>query len=51
MPLLWALIVLLVLFWALGFFIVHLGTVIHVLLVLALVALVWNLLTGSRTAV
>jgi hypothetical protein len=44
--LLWAVTVILVLAWLLGFA-VNLGAWIHVLLVLALVALVFNLLTGA----
>jgi uncharacterized membrane protein len=42
-------IVILVLLWLLGFTVFHLGAVIHLLLVVALVVFVWNLLTGNRT--
>jgi hypothetical protein len=43
-------IVLLVL-WALGFFVVHVGGgLIHALLVIALIVIVYRLLTGQRVA-
>jgi hypothetical protein len=43
-------IVLLVL-WALGFFVVHVGGgLIHVLLVIALIVIVYRLMTGQRVA-
>ena len=48
---LWAVLVVLVILWALGFFLAHLGSIIHLLLVLAVIALVWNLITGRRTTV
>jgi hypothetical protein len=47
----WGLVVLLFVFWLLGF-IAHVGGgLIHLLLVVALVIFVINLLTGRRTAV
>jgi uncharacterized membrane protein len=48
--LLWTIFVILVIAWALGFFIVHLGTFIHILIVLAVIALIWNLVTGGLGA-
>ena len=49
--LLWALIVILAIIWFVGFLIAHVASpLIHVLLVVALVLLVWNVLTGSRAA-
>ena len=48
---LWTLIVLLMLFWLLGFAFDVAGGIIHVLLVIALVLFVFNLLTGRRTVV
>jgi hypothetical protein len=48
---LWTLIVLLLLFWLLGFAFDVAGGIIHVLLVIALVLFVFNLLTGRRTVV
>ena len=45
---LWTLIVLLLLFWLLGFAFDVAGGIIHVLLVVALVILVINLLSGRR---
>lgn len=45
--LLWTIIVILVVLWIIGFLIVHVGGgLIHILLVIALILLVWNLLTG-----
>jgi hypothetical protein len=41
--------VVLIVLWALGFFALHVGGgLIHLLLVLALIAIVYNLLTGRR---
>jgi hypothetical protein len=41
--------VVLIVLWALGFFVVHVGGgLIHLLLVIALIAVVWNLVTGRR---
>lgn len=41
--------VVLIVLWALGFFVVHVGGgLIHLLLVIALIAIVWNLFTGRR---
>ena len=49
--LLWGLLVLLVVLWLLGFLVVHVGgSLIHLLLVVAVVVLIINLVTG-RTAV
>ena len=48
---LWTLIVLLLLFWLLGFAFDVAGGIIHVLLVIALVIFLVNLFTGRRTTV
>ena len=48
---LWTVFVILLILWALGFFVANLGSVVHILLVLALIVLVYNLLTGRRTTV
>jgi uncharacterized membrane protein YtjA (UPF0391 family) len=48
---LWTLIVLLMLFWLLGFAFDVAGGIIHVLLVIALVLFLVNLITGRRTVV
>ncbi|MBN2848414.1 MAG: lmo0937 family membrane protein [Coriobacteriia bacterium] len=45
---LWTIIVVLVLLWLLGFSFNIGGGLIHVLLVIALIVLVYNLLTGRR---
>ncbi|HET7092182.1 MAG TPA: lmo0937 family membrane protein [Thermomicrobiales bacterium] len=47
---LWGLIVILVVLWLLGFFVVHVaGPIIHLLLIIALIVLVYQLITGRRT--
>jgi hypothetical protein len=48
---LWTLIVLLLVFWLLGFAFNVAGGIVHVLLVIALVLFVVNLLSGRRTVV
>jgi hypothetical protein len=48
---LWTLIVLLLLFWLLGFAFDIAGGIIHVLLVIAVVLFLVNLITGRRTVV
>jgi hypothetical protein len=45
---LWAIIVILFVLWLIGFAVHIGGSLIHLLLVVALVALVWNLITGSK---
>jgi hypothetical protein len=50
-PMLWTLIVLLMLFWLLGFAFDVAGGIIHVLLVIAVVLFLVNLITGRRTVV
>jgi hypothetical protein len=50
-PMLWTLIVLLLVFWLLGFAFNVAGGIIHVLLVIAVVLFVVNLLSGRRTVV
>jgi hypothetical protein len=48
---LWTLVVLLLVFWLLGFAFNVAGSIIHVLLVIALVLFVVNLISGRRTVV
>jgi len=48
---LWTLIVLLLLFWVLGFAFHVAGGLIHVLLVIALVLFLVNVISGRRTAI
>jgi Family of unknown function (DUF5670) len=46
---LWALFVILIILWLLGWLTFHVaGGLIHILLIIALIVLVWNLLTGRR---
>jgi uncharacterized protein DUF5670 len=48
---LWTLIVLLLLFWILGFAFDVAGGIVHVLLVIALVLFLVNIISGRRTVV
>jgi hypothetical protein len=46
---LWTIIVILFILWALGFFAFHIGgSLIHLLLVIAVIVLIFNLLSGRR---
>ncbi|HEX2763610.1 MAG TPA: lmo0937 family membrane protein [Allosphingosinicella sp.] len=46
---LWTLAVILFILWALGFFAFHVGGgLIHALLVIAVIVIIWNLVTGRR---
>ncbi|MDQ2654012.1 MAG: lmo0937 family membrane protein [Chloroflexota bacterium] len=46
---LWALIVILVVLWLAGFLVVHVGgALIHLLLVIAVIVLLYQLITGRR---
>jgi hypothetical protein len=45
---LWTIFVILLILWLLGFTVAHVGSLIHLLLVVALVVLVVQLLTGRR---
>jgi hypothetical protein len=49
--LIWGIIVVLVILWLLGFTIGHVGGIIHILLVIAVVLLIFNLLTGRGARV
>jgi hypothetical protein len=40
--------IILLILWALGFFVVHLGAVIHILLVIGVIVLIWHLVAGRR---
>jgi hypothetical protein len=47
---LWTLAVILVILWALGFLAFHIGGgLIHILLVIAVIVVIWNLVTGRRS--
>lgn len=45
---LWTLAVILLILWALGFLAFHVGSIIHVLLVIAIIVIVYRLVTGRR---
>jgi len=49
--LLWTIIVILVIFWLLGFTLFHLGGLIHLVIVVAVILLIINLLTGRGARV
>ena len=44
--LLWLIAVILIIAWAVGFFAYSAGGIIHILLVIALIAIIWRLVTG-----
>jgi hypothetical protein len=47
---LWTIAVILVILWALGFLAFHVGGgLIHLLLVLAVIVIIWNLVSGRRS--
>ncbi len=45
---LWAVVVILIVLWLIGFLFAHLGGIIHLVLVIAVIVLVWNLIMSSR---
>lgn len=44
--LLWLIAVILIIAWAVGFFAYSAGGIIHILLVIAVIAIIWKLVTG-----
>jgi hypothetical protein len=48
---LWTIAIILLILWLLGFFVVNVGGIIHLLLVIALVVIVYRLVTGRRPVV
>lgn len=48
---LWTIIVILFIFWLLGFLVWHIGGIIHIVIVVAIILLIWNLLTGRGARV
>jgi len=45
---LWTIVVLLIILWALGFTVFNLGTIIHVLLVIAVIVVLLQVIQGRR---
>jgi Family of unknown function (DUF5670) len=45
---LWTIVAILLILWLLGFTVVHVGSLIHLLLVIALVVIVYQVVTGRR---
>jgi hypothetical protein len=48
---LWAIVIILVVLWLIGFLAFHVGGVIHLLLVIAIIVLLYNLFAGRRARV
>ncbi|HZT42758.1 MAG TPA: lmo0937 family membrane protein [Chthonomonadaceae bacterium] len=46
---LWAIVAVLVVLWLLGWLVWHVGAIIHILIVAAVILFLWNLFTGNRT--
>ena len=49
LSLLWAIVVIFLVLWLLGFTVLHLGTIVWLFLVIAAIILIFNLITGSRS--
>jgi Family of unknown function (DUF5670) len=45
---LWAIVAILLILWLLGFTVIHVGGLIHLLLVIALIVIVYQVVTGRR---
>ena len=48
---LWLIVAVLVVFWVIGFFFAHLGTIVWLALVIAAIVLIYNLLTRGRATI
>ena len=48
---LWAIVIVLVVLWLIGFLAFHIGGVIHLLLVIAVIVILYNLFVGRRARV
>jgi hypothetical protein len=48
---LWAIIVILFIFWLLGFMAFHLGSLVHIILLVVVILIIVNLLTGRGARV
>ncbi len=48
---LWTIAIILFVLWVLGFTVFHLGAIIHLLLVLAVIVIIYRLITGRRPLV
>ncbi|HEU5326828.1 MAG: lmo0937 family membrane protein [Thermomicrobiales bacterium] len=46
---LWTVAVIIFILWLLGFFVAHLGGFIHILLIIAIIVVIYNLIAGRRT--
>ena len=40
--------IILLILWALGFFLGHFGAIVHLLLVVGIIVLIWNFVAGRR---
>jgi hypothetical protein len=48
---LWTIAIILLILWLLGFTVFHLGAIIHVVLVVAIIVIIYRLITGRRPVV
>jgi hypothetical protein len=46
---LWTIAVIVFILWLIGFFFAHLGGFIHILLIIAIIVVIYNLIAGRRT--
>lgn len=44
---LWTIVIIAVIIWAIGFFFAHLGAIIHIALIVAVVCVLWSLIQGA----
>lgn len=47
---LWTIVLILLILWALGFTVLNLGGIVHLLLVIAVIVLLYQLITGRKVA-
>jgi hypothetical protein len=40
--------IIILILWALGFFVAHMGSLIHLLLIIGIIVLIWNFVAGRR---
>ncbi|HEX9016629.1 MAG TPA: lmo0937 family membrane protein [Chloroflexota bacterium] len=48
---LWTIVVILLILWLLGAFVANLGAIVHLLLVIAVILVIYNLLTRGRATI
>lgn len=45
---LWTIAIILLVLWLLGFFVMNVGSLIHILLVIAIIVVLWRVITGRK---